>query len=257
TITLDGSTFINENGDMYFTKNELYDRAVVNNLKEAERSIINMLFRVPKDWQNYFLNDKNEDVQSLLSKDGDYIRKKINEIFNDDKKKKELIEVSSHPNIRQPQIEPETTPSTPQVPQIRQPQQQPNQQNQQLNTQTVIQSLQNSQMGPLLSSGLLIPKSDKNANAKYNPLSHRIVIVQLSISSCGYCRLLNSNLAETFSDHNKVYYKYVNDNYNINGHYGARSFPTTIIFKDGRKIGTLKGNVPDNIKRIVNQNLDY
>src|SRR3989338_3014168 len=48
TITLDGSTFINENGDMYFTKNELYDRAVVNNLNNEYREKLDELISYDK-----------------------------------------------------------------------------------------------------------------------------------------------------------------------------------------------------------------
>ncbi|MBK8201029.1 MAG: thioredoxin [Bdellovibrionales bacterium] len=85
------------------------------------------------------------------------------------------------------------------------------------------------------------------------------VLVDFWAEWCGPCRALAPKLEEISNELGaklKVLKMNVDENPNMPVRYGVRGIPTMIIFKGGKQVGQVVGNLPkDEIVKIVSQHM--
>ena len=81
-----------------------------------------------------------------------------------------------------------------------------------------------------------------------------LVVVKASATWCGPCKQLAPNFKEISEEHKDIAFYEVDDKNNeLIRAYGVAGYPTVLFFKDGKKIDSTIGNVPDAIRAKINQ----
>jgi thioredoxin len=100
------------------------------------------------------------------------------------------------------------------------------------------------------------PVKVTDANFRQEVLGHPgTVLVDFWASWCGACSMVTpvlDQLAEEFSGRVKIAKLNVDENPVTSSHYGIRSIPSLLFFKNGTRVNTITGALPkDELKRHI------
>lgn len=81
-----------------------------------------------------------------------------------------------------------------------------------------------------------------------------LVVVKASATWCGPCKQLAPKFKEIAEEYKDIAFYEVDDKNNeLVRAYGVTGYPTVLFFKDGKKVDSSIGNVPDAIRAKINQ----